>query len=207
MIKRISMAVFALCAILCSNSASAFDLSSLTGALTNGGAESIINSIIAKSDLAVSDLAGAWKYTSPKVEFESEDMLSKAGGVAGATLIENKIAPYYQKAGLQNFTLTINSDGTFKMACKKITLSGDITKNSDGTFQFNFKALKSIKAFSLKAYVKKGTTLSVSFNITKLLELVSKVATLTGSKSNVASTVSTLLKNYKGLYAGFNLKQ
>ena len=90
--KKISILLIAICAMLYTNSASALDLSSL---LNSNTAKSLLNSVISKSDLSVSDLAGSYTYSSPKVEFESENILKKAGGAVTTVAIESKIAPYF----------------------------------------------------------------------------------------------------------------
>lgn len=187
--------------MLCTNTASALDLSSL---LNSNTAKSLLNSVISKSDLSVSDLAGSYTYSSPKIEFESENLLKKAGGAVTTSAIESKISPYFKKLGLNNMTLTIQSDGSFTMAVKKVKLTGKITKNSDGSFQFQFNAISSVKAFSAKAYVKKGTELTVTFNASKLVTLISNIAK--ASNNSTASSISSLLTSYKGLYVGFAFK-
>ena len=101
-------------------------------------------------------------------------------------------------------TLTIQSDGSFTMALKKVKLSGKITKNSDDSFQFQFNAISKIKAFSAKAYIKKGTELSITFNATKLVTLISNIAK--ASNNSTATSMSSLLSSYKGLYVGFAFK-
>lgn len=199
--KKISILLIAICAMLYTNSASALDLSSL---LNSNTAKSLLNSVISKSDLSVSDLAGSYTYSSPKVEFESENILKKAGGAVTTAAIESKIAPYFNKLGINNMTLTIQSDGSFTMALKKVKLSGKITKNSDGSFQFQFNAISKIKAFSAKAYIKKGTELSITFNATKLVTLISNIAK--ASNNSTATSMSSLLSSYKGLYVGFAFK-
>ena len=46
-------------------------------------------------------LKGTWTYTGPACEFESDNLLSKAGGSAVSTKIENKITPVLKKYGVQ----------------------------------------------------------------------------------------------------------
>ena len=150
------------------------------------------------------DLAGTWKYKAPAVAFESEDLLNKAGGEYMAGVIEDKLAPYYKRVGLDNMVLTIDAEGNFELKFKKGTASGTIEKTDDGRFQFNFNSLGRYKIAEAKAYVKKGTTLQVTFDVTKLIDIVTKIASY--SKTSTLSTVTTLLKGYKGMYSGFELE-
>lgn len=199
--KQFTKTVVAVLLALVSLNVYAFDLSDLGSLLGNGTAQDILNSVISKSNLEVRDLAGTWTYKAPAVAFESEDLLKKAGGEVMASTIENKIAPYYVKAGLQNTILTISADGAFTITFKKGKLTGTVTKLDDGRFAFKFNALGRYKIAQAEAYVKKGTTLQVTFNVTKLIDIVSKIAAY--SKQSTLTSAATLLKSYKGLYAGF----
>lgn len=187
----------------------AFDFKSLAGKIVGGSDKStvnnILNAVVGTSDIEVKDLVGTWNYVSPAVAFESEDMLSKAGGVAVASTIEEKIAPYFRKVGLADMSFTFTEEGEFTLKLKKGSLQGTVVKGDDGKFKFEFKALGKIKAFSAEAYVKKGATLEITFNVTKLMEIVKAVAKFSGSST--ASSVVSLMNNYNGLYAGFELKQ
>ncbi len=155
-------------------------------------------------DVSYSDLVGSWKYSAPAVTFKSENLLKKAGGSAVATELESKMAPYYNKAGLNNMTITFASDNTFKMTIKKATLSGTATKNSDGNYTFNFKALGKIKTGSMTAYItKSGSKVSLTFDATKLITLIEKISSVSGNSS--LKTLSSLLSSYDGLNIGFKL--
>jgi hypothetical protein len=153
---------------------------------------------------SLSDLVGSWKYSAPAVTFKSENLLKKAGGSAVATELESKMEPYYNKAGLNNMTITFASDNTFKMTIKKATLSGTATKNSDGNYTFNFKALGKIKTGSMTAYItKSGSKVSLTFDATKLITLIEKISSVSGNSS--LKTLSSLLSSYDGLNIGFKL--
>ena len=202
--NRVSKMLLSLATMLVAFSASAFDLSSLGSLLNSDTANDILNLLVSKSDLEVKDLAGTWKYKAPAVAFESEDLLNKAGGEYMAGVIEDKMAPYYKRVGLDNMVLTIDAEGNFELKFKKGTASGTIEKTDDGRFQFNFNSLGRYKIAEAKAYVKKGTTLQVTFDVTKLIDIVTKIASY--SKTSTLSTVTTLLKGYKGMYSGFELE-
>lgn len=203
MVKRMILAACAV--VVFFGSANAFDLKSIAGKLggDNNTVNNIINAVVGSDNFEVKDLAGTWTYKSPAVAFESEDLLSKAGGVAAASTIEGKIAPYYSKVGMESMSITFDENGNFTLNLKKGSLKGTIEKGDNGKYKFEFKALGKIKAFTAEAYVKKGATLEITFNVTKLMELVSNIAKVSGNSS--VSSVASLLNNYKGLYAGFEL--
>ena len=47
------------------------------------------------------DMTGTWNYKGSAVEFESENLLMKAGGAAAATMAENKLDEQLSKVGLK----------------------------------------------------------------------------------------------------------
>lgn len=171
-----------------------------------GGILDAIGSIVGGGDVSVKDIQGNWKYVKPAISFKSDNLLKKAGGIAAAEMIESKLTPYYQTAGVTSMTLTVNaSDSTFVMGLKHGELKGTISKIKDSEFQFNFKALGAVNIGTLNAEIKKAVNnITVTFDATKLMSLVSKIAAIT--KNSTAQTVSSLLNSYDGLQAGFELK-
>lgn len=188
------------------NAVQAFDLESLKKAAGNIIGESgsnIIDNILKTDKLEVEDLAGTWKSQGPAVSFKSENLLNQAGGVAAATTIEEKLAPYYKKAGLENATFTFTKEGEVTITLKNgKKVKGTVTKgDEEGVFIFQFGNLKNIG--KVTAYVSKGTTLSIMFDATKLMSLVQAIAKYSGNST--INTLSSLLNSYDGVYAGFKL--
>lgn len=165
---------------------------------------SVVEGVFTKSNLSLDDLVGDYKSDGPAVTFKSENLLQKAGGLAGASAIESKLKPYYEQYGLDNMTLNVDTDHNFSMKVKSMNLQGTITKNeSDGTFDFNFN-IKGIKLGKFTAYVEKsGTTLKVMFDATKLKSFISTVAKLTGN--SMAKTLGTILDSYDGACIGWKM--
>lgn len=204
-IKKIVLALLAVVAV--GANGYAFDWSALGSALNKNNVEGLINGVISTDKVEVADLAGTWKYDGPAVSFKSENLLEKAGGAAVATTIENKLAPYYKKAGLEGskFTFDANGNVTVKLANGK-SFSGKVSKGTtDGTLIFNFSKLQNNKLANLTVYVSKGTDLSLMFDVSKLQTLVSAIAKYSNKTS--LTTASSLLSKYKGVYAGFKMKK
>lgn len=180
----------------------------LKGIGGNGGAGNVLSSVIegvfTKSNLTVEDLVGSYTTQGPAVTFKSDNLLQKAGGIAGATAIESKLKPFYEKYGLNNMTLTVDKDANFVMKIKSLKLNGAITKNeSEGTFNFNFKVV-GMNLGKFTAYIEKsGSTLKLMFDASKLMDLISVVAKFTGN--SVATTLSSLLDSYDGACLGFKM--
>lgn len=199
-IKRIAMSLLAALAVT-APTMTASAQSGLTDFLGN-----MLEGVFSKSNLTVYDVCGQWTSTGSAVSFQSENLLQKAGGMAAAGLIENKINPYFEKLGLNNAVMTIEADSTFTLKAKKFTLNGTISSNGDGTFMFNFKAMKMIPLGSIKAYVQKsGNNMDVMFDATKLKTLISGIAKI--SKVKIASTAASLLDSYEGLCLGFKMNK
>lgn len=170
-----------------------------------GAIGSAINNLTASSEFELTDLKGIWKYQSPAVTFQSDNALQKIGGAAAATAIEDKIKPYYEKAGITSLVLTIDEDLTFSMKLKRGTLKGTISKDESGNLEFHFSAFGKIKLGKMSAFATKaGDTLNLTFDVSKLVSIMKTVS----SVANISSlnTITSLLSSYEGIYAGFKLK-
>ena len=115
--KHFKLILVALVAVS-SLGASAFDWKQLGSALSSGSLGSVINNVISSDSITVADVTGEWTYSGPAVSFQSDDLLKKAGGAAVATTIENKLAPYYQRAGIDSMKLTFDGKGNVTMLLK-----------------------------------------------------------------------------------------
>lgn len=165
---------------------------------------SVIEGVFSKSNLTVADLVGEYRSEGPAVTFKSENFLQKAGGIAGAAAIESKLNPYYEKYGLNNMTLSVDTASNFVMKVKSLNLKGFITQNeSEGTFDFNFN-VAGIKLGKFTAYIEKsGSNLKLMFDASKLKDIVSAIAKFTGN--NMASALGSILDSYDGACIGFKL--
>lgn len=182
------------------------DILSGLGSKTGSTVENVIEGIFTKSDLTVDDVKGTWVSEGPAVCFKTENFLKKAGGIAAAATIETELSPYYDQYGLNGMKLTIESDGTFKMEIKKISLSGTLSPNpGEGTFDFSFTAM-GIPLGTYTAYVSAGrNTMDVMFDATKMKQFISAVARFTGN--SMAKTVAGILDSYDGACIGFKMKR
>ncbi len=182
-----------------SDNTSSSSLGNILGAI--GG---VVENLVSTDDLEIGDIAGTWNYSAPAVAFKSEDLLKNAGGAAAASAIENKLANYYKYLRVESMKMVINQDSTFTMGFSKVTLSGDITKDEDGNFFFNYKVAGKVNIGSIQTYLtKSGNALDVMYDITKLIAILEKVGSFTGSSS--IKNVSSILSGYDGITAGFKM--
>lgn len=194
--KILLLALIAVCAVQCAV-AQSFDLKGMLG------------NLVSSDKVSVEKMTGSWCYNAPAVSFKSGNLLKKAGGAAASAAVEKKLAPYFKKAGIENMTLTVDSDSTFTMKVSKATLKGTILpvtdEKSEANFIFNFKAAGKIPLGKMDTYVTTSgsNTMSVMFDVTKLVTIIEKAGTLTGNST--VKGISSVLKGYDGICAGFKL--
>ena len=180
--------------------------SSSSGSSTAGNILSGLSSLgsalgLTSSQVDVNYLQGVWRYSAPAISFQSDDLLKKAGGALASSQIENKLATYYDKFGINNLIFTVNADSTFTLEVKKIKLSGSIkSTGQSGTITLAFKPVGSFTAF---VAAEGSNTMSMTFDVSKLIDIISKVSSVLGNST--ISTVSNLLSQFDGLTAGFKL--
>ena len=118
------------------------------------------------------------------VEFESDNLLMKAGGAAAATMAENKLNEQLSKIGIKDgqMSFTFNADSTFTSTVGKKTLKGTYSYNAS-TKQVD---LKYLRLLNLHAKVNcSSNSLELLFNSDKLLKLMAFI----GSKSNSTALI------------------
>lgn len=191
-------------------SASAFDIKDLLNqagqALENGNVTDIIEGVLSTSNLEVKDLAGVWTSTGSAVAFQSEDLLSQAGGVAMASTLESKINPYFTKYGIVGSVITIQTDGSFSMTLKKITLKGKIIKGENNKFILSFEAFGKNNLGNVNLYIQKtSTSMDLMFDASKLKTILSSIASL--SKKGLGNSLNSLLNSYNGICIGFKMSK
>lgn len=202
--------IITLSILLASLSASAFDLKDVLGGGNGGGGGlgdvvgGILGGMTSTDKFSPEQLVGTWTYAAPAINLEGGNALASIGGSAATSVIEGKLAPYYQRLGLNNLVLTVNEDLTFNMALKFGTLKGTIEKDEQNNLIFNFQAFQKVDIGRVKTIAVLSTQgLSLTFDVTKLKAVVSKVAEI--AKNQTFQSVSKLLDSYENVYAGFRL--
>lgn len=90
-----------------------------------------------------------------------------------------------------------------------MSLAGTIAapeEGSDATMTFCFKLGGKVPLGSMDAYIKRNgkESLDLTFDVSKLIWLVDKIAAVSGNSS--AKAMSKLLSSYDGITAGFTLR-
>jgi len=150
-------------------------------------------------------LIGTWDYVGPDCQLKGDDILKNIGGETAGEEVEKRMAPIYEKAGLNTIQYTFNEDKTCSY-----TIKG---KKVEGTYEFDAEAKTvTIKAGKLgiktTAYiVTLGNNMSFVYDADKILSVVKTITGAASGLNTSASTVNKLLEQFNGMMVGFELKK
>lgn len=165
----------------------------------------VAKAVVGDKATTQASLIGTWDYVGPDCQLKGDDILKNIGGETAGEEVEKKMAPIYEKAGLNTIQYTFNEDKTCSY-----TIKG---KKVEGTYEFDAEAKTvTIKAgkLGLKTtahIVTLGSNMSFVYDADKILSVVK---TITGAASGLnasASTVNKLLEQFNGMMVGFELKK
>lgn len=194
---------------LATGSSAAATASSGSGSSTAGNVlGSLLGGLIGNAvPVTEKSIVGTWIYKSPEVRFESENLLSKAGGEVAAASIEEKLVNIYSmigiKAGESGFIF--NEDKTCTIALGATSINGTYTLDVK-THEINIKSNTGLIKLKGQAYFGLGT-LSIIFDADKLLSVAQGVAAFTGKGGGTLGSLSGVLSSYKGLMLGMELQK
>ena len=149
-------------------------------------------------------IIGTWAYAAPDCQFESDNMLAKAGGEAASAKIEEQLGKLYEKLGMDEVSYVFNEDSTYSSTMKGVT--------TKGTYAFDAEAksitMKTRLGLSMTAHVVvTGNTMSILFEADKLLSGLQAVTNLVSKVNSNASLIGNLAGSYDGMRLGFELKK
>lgn len=158
--------------------------------------------IIGDKATSAESLVGTWDYSSPDCQFQSENLLAKAGGQAAAVKVENELAKAYRKLGIENCSLVLSEQGEYTFSIKG--------KSTGGTYAFDAQnktlTLTDKLGITLKANVTvTGNSMSLLFNADKLFSALTTLTGLAAKVNSSAATLNSLISNYDGLLLGMEL--
>lgn len=168
--------------------------------------ENLLSSFTSQVAMSEKELLGTWKYRGSDCVFESESLLTKAGGVAAAGVLEKKVDGYLSKVGVKSGVtqFVFKDDKTFTLSLG--------TRNVMGTYVYN-PTNKSITLsimgglFSVSGQVARNTDgCSLLFEGDSILTILRMAGGLMGENSTLGAA-SSLLNSYKGLLIGFRLNK
>ncbi|WP_289291819.1 MULTISPECIES: DUF4923 family protein [Bacteroides] len=163
--------------------------------------EKVVNAVTGNQTI---DMTGTWIYSGSAIEFESDNLLQKAGGAAAASIAEKKLDEQLAKVGIKDgqVSFTFNADSTFTSTVGKRTMTG--TYSYDATDKVVH--LRYFKLLNMNAKVNcTSTNMDLLFNSDKLLKLIAFISSK--SSSTTLKTISSLADSYDGMMLGFALKK
>ena len=163
--------------------------------------EKVVSAVTGKNTV---DMTGTWSYTGSAIEFESDNLLMKAGGAVAATTAEAKLDEQLSKVGIKpgQMSFTFAADSTFNVKLGAKTLKGTYTYDATE----KHVAMKFVKLINMNAKVNcTSSNMDLLFESDKLLKLI----TFLSSKSSNATlkTISSLANSYDGMMLWFSLEK
>ena len=183
----------------------------MCGVSANAGAQDlksilsgVAKAVVGNKATTASSIIGTWTYSGPECQFESENLLAKAGGEMAAKEVEEKMIAVYNKGGMNNIRYTFNEDGTYSYQMKKRTVTGsyvfdDAAKTITMTGKLGLKTV---------AYVTvTGNDMSMVFKADKLMSILKTITGAASKVNSTAATINSVAEAYDGLMLGFELKK
>lgn len=174
-----------------------------------GGVLNKVEETVSKVNERVS-IVGTWKYAAPDCKFESDDLLSKAGGEVAAKKVEEQMSNYLSKLGFnENTVYVFNADSTYTSTVAGRTVNGTYRYNKE-TKEVTLKTKIGLKLTAqVSTSLLNGGSMSLLFKADKLMSLAQTVTGAVAGKSSNAtvSTLNTVLSQYDGLMLGFEMKK
>lgn len=183
----------------------------MCGVSANAGAQDlksilsgVAKAVVGNKATTASSIIGTWTYSGPECQFESENLLAKAGGEMAAKEVEEKMIAVYNKVGMNNIRYTFNEDGTYSYQMKKRTVTGsyvfdDAAKTITMTGKLGLKTV---------AYVTvTGNDMSMVFKADKLMSILKTITGASSKVNSTAATINSVAEAYDGLMLGFELKK
>lgn len=164
----------------------------------------VAKAVIGDKATTANSVIGTWTYVQPKCQFESENMLAKAGGAVAAKEVEEKMQKVFEKIGMNGCQYTFNEDGTYSYTIKKRTIKGTYTfDDTEKTIAMKGKlGIKTVAHITVT-----GNSMSMVFNADKLMLVLKTITGATSKINSTASTINSVATAYDGMMLGFELKK
>ena len=183
----------------------------MCGVSANAGAQDlksilsgVAKAVVGNKATTASSIIGTWTYSGPECQFESENLLAKAGGEMAAKEVEEKMIAVYNKVGMNNIRYTFNEDGTYSYQMKKRTVTGsyvfdDAAKTITMTGKLGRKTVSYVTVT--------GNDMSMVFKADKLMSILKTITGAASKVNSTAATINSVAEAYDGLMLGFELKK
>ncbi|MBR1928009.1 MAG: DUF4923 family protein [Bacteroidales bacterium] len=150
-------------------------------------------------------LVGSWVYEEPAIQFESQNLLDKAGGVVASQNVADNIKPCFEALGFKTggVRIDIREDNTCSLTLGDRTI--------DGTYEFDDETKRlSMKAGFIPlpaAYLSiVNNQMAMTYDSSLLLNMIKAVGSVSSGQSSLAS-VAKLADSYDGMKTGFTFQK
>ena len=204
----IRIAVMAMMLTASTTASAQFDLNGILGSVLNGSTstddivEGLTGIFNADKQATANKIIGTWSYSEPAIVFTSDNLLAKAASKIASNKLESKIQDYLTKYGLKPgaLTITFNEDGTFVETLNKKSTKGKWSVQDSKLLL----TVTGIKQVAITTQID-GKDMQFVTDATKRLNLF-KTMGAKSTNSNI-KTVTSLMKNVKGMQAGVTLRK
>lgn len=161
----------------------------------------VLSYILYGNTTSKESIIGTWKYSSPKVIFESENILAKVGSDIASEKVEKTLGEQLKRVGftLGKTALTFNEDNTCSFTFGSRTYPGTY-KYDSSTNRLTISDAMGVSNLRCTA-CKNGNELYLLFDSDKILTLINALGKSTISNTSAAS----VLNSYKGLKLGWSM--
>ena len=164
----------------------------------------VAKAVVGDKATTSSSIIGTWKYVGPQCQFESENLLAKAGGEVAAKEVEENTQTGNDIIGMSGCEYTFNEDGTYSYTLKKRTMSGTYTFD-DKEKTITMKGKLGVKTVAHVTVT--GNDMSLVFNADKLMSVLKTITGTVSKVNSTAATINSVAGSYDGLMLGFDLKK
>lgn len=151
------------------------------------------------------DVTGTWVMSGSSCQFESDNLLKKAGGAVMADKLSDELDKLLEKIGIDkgDFSYTFNSDSTFTSKSKLGNKKGSYSVNAEEstlTLKYIGGLMKSTCTVKASA-----DEIQMLYDADKLKELITNIA----GKSNINALelLGSLMEQYDGCMLGFKFSR
>ena len=147
-------------------------------------------------------LVGKWNYSGSAVEFESDNILMKAGGIAAAATVESKVNEQLSKVGIKpgQVSFTFEADSTFTTTVGSKPMKGTYSYDATNK-QLNLSFAKLLNVNAKVTY--NNNQMDLLFNSDKLLKVIALISKQ--AKSSSLNAIGSLTEKYDGMMIGFKM--
>lgn len=164
----------------------------------------IAKAVVGDKATTANSVIGTWTYVAPACQFESENMLAKAGGAVAAKEVEDKMQAVFDRIGMSGCSYTFNEDGTYSYTIKKRTVRGTYTFD-DKEKTITMKGKLGVKTMAHVTVT--GNSMCMVFNADKLMSILKTITGAVSKVNSTASTINSVAGAYDGMMLGFELKK